>query len=1256
MKHDPSFFFEPEKVERNSKIHISRPITGRPAATGGRRFSAALASIAALFVLCALIAAPSAAEAARGVKPPPAETASASAPFVVKTHPEDGEIDVALDTKIMATFNRKMREEDINEFSVTLNDGISDISTTVRYNQELCKAVISPLENLQAGHSYFVTISRMVRDLNGATMVSDRVWKFTTVKKTDRNPPVIVDVSPTVSASNVPVTARIEVIFNKRMFEPSINENTITLTRGREKIVGAIRYYPDVNKAVFAPVNPLKPDSLFEVNISPEISDASRNQLSAAYNYTFKTAGAAAASGSLATEHESGPEEAMVDAPEKLAVDKTVTANSRVKKLMAKAAAKKNGNAPYIEDCDESESGGEAAIDDADKPGYREKKAEIIEMFPAPAAEMVNIDEKIKIRFNKRMNPGTFNIFNFALQDGAEYIFGKIEYIARTNTAVFTPAGKLKTGRKYRITVSEKIEDVFGERLSRDYSWEFTTLSAVATAKVKDMFKQPDAGGKDAVGPNIIAVSPRDNEENVAAVSQITAVFDEAVKDFSINSFTFRLLDGESETRGKIYYDALQKKAIFTPAQPLMEGRAYTAHVTGGVMDLAGNYLQREKKWKFIVGKGWNKRSPAVVRTVPDKGETDVDLSTAISVYFDRKMKSSSITPYSFFVTDGVKSVQGRVIYEHETNKAVFAPWSTLAPNKLYNVTLAKTVEDIEGMGLAETMMWQFKTGSGLAGRIASSASVTSVAAGSDANMQIKLQKKMGSSSLTGMSPNEPAAIEAAGDLSGRANESSPEKTSLKNLVPVAEVAERMAVSDKSALGNVKAAGIADSADMSELRSDDSPDEMKRRVSSSDKGAYGDVAPRRIKDTVDRTDVVDEAMNETLKDQIAKFLSDDYKASAKLADQIDALPSNASPVSDARAAGTGTVNEGGLESASGFIETPREATAAFSRANGETAEKVKRSVAENFNGLNSVYTKPDGIDGGLETRNRKSVFTQMSDPPSKESSIYSPNPAPGANDGRQPKISAADGDDGLVKLEKAEKYGDEPRQEPPAEEAEGSPEQVKAIKAVTEATAEESTPARAPGGEKARAFNPQAPPVPKGMINGVPIEQIMSEGGMESIAQAGAPATGDAALTTAGEAAAEEVSKTKAGEPSDGYKKVGPGLSDVGTIPRDGKANFFVTAIYPNRNMEGVKVDSTVTAAFSMDLDPASVNGASFVVSGAEGKVDGKILYNQRMKKVIFRPASYLEHGVKYTVQLTTAIKSSTGQALLPLNWSFTTR
>ncbi len=1223
-----------------------------------RRFIIIIA--AAFIILTALFIN---AEAARGVKLPAAETINNSAPFVVKIYPEDSEIDVALDTRIMATFNKKMREEDINEFSVTLNDGISDISTSVKYNTDLCKLIVSPLENLQPARSYFVTISRMVRDLNGTTMVSDKVWKFMTVKKRDKNPPVIVDVSPTVSAENVPCTAKIEVIFNKKMFEPSINENTITVKNGREKIIGSIRYYSDVNKAVFAPLNSLKPDSLFEVNISSEISDASRNNLSRAYNYTFKTSKIISAENSITDEINSAENEALIKNSKQAGVKYNQTSSDKFKKLVN--IARKAGNSPEIENSDVN------VLDDVEKPGYREKKIEIIEMFPAPGSDMINIDEKIKIKFNKRMNPGTFNIFNFALQDGEEYIFGKIEYNAVNNTAVFSPAGKLKMNRKYRVTISEKIEDIFGERLERDYSWEFTTIQKIVTTKIKDMFTTPDAGGKDILGPVITAISPRDNEENVSAESQITVTFNEAVKDFSINSFTFRVMDGETEVRGKIYYDTLQKKAIFTPAHPFLDGRAYTARITGGVMDLSGNYLQREKKWKFIVGKNWNRRSPSITDVTPGKGETDVDVAASINVQFDRPMKASTITPYSFFVTDGDKAVMGRVIYEQGTNRAIFAPWSTLAPNKIYNVTIAKTIQDIEGMTLAETAVWQFKTGNGFKSRITQSANVTSIAAENDANMQVALQKSMGSTEFntTQAPPVLNSSLNTAISNNGETiNKNQPEKTSLMNLVPVDEAAKRMSISDKSALGNVSAVRTADTTYNGELYADDAPNEMKNRYMSSDKGAYGNVTPERIKDTVDKTDIIDEAANETLKDQIAKFLSDDYKTSNKLASSIDSLPSVNTPAAEARTDVTAMLSDTRLYEHRNFIETPHEAAAAFKNTANVTIKPESLSTITSAAGGNekTIYTRPNGIIESLERKNPGSVHVQMTEPPSKNDSIHAPDTLPNAPR-RQPRLS--DDGEGLIKLEKAEKYGEEKYKNPEFEDMNDGTSQMNAnqmeMKNVerTPAAANVTPDAITPGGAapsytpgKINAFNPAPAPAPKGMINGVAVEDIIAQGGLDTISQSTAAANlkNGAPGETEGNFKNREIIKEK--NSTIEFKKTGPGLSDVGNIPRDNKSNFFITAIYPNKNMANVKTDSTITAVFSQDIDASSINSESFIISGAESKINGKILYNQRMKKIIFRPAGRLKSGVRYDISLTTAVKSAAGQALLPLNWSFTTR
>lgn len=1224
----------------------------------------ALSALVLSAALILLMAAPSFAAVPKAL---PAPEKGSVPPQVVKTFPEDGEEDAPLDARIMAVFNKKMREDDVNEFTVTLNDGVSDISATVRYNQELMKAVVTPLENLQSDHGYYVTVSRTVRDEYGTSMISDKVWKFKTIKKSDTNPPVIVDVSPTVSASGVPTDARVEVVFNKRMYEPSINENTIALKRGREKIVGAIRYFPEANKAVFSPVNALAPNSVFEVSISKEICDSSRIALATGQVYSFKTSGIASSKNLPSSDDENysdvsgGVSEARgIGSASALHAGKNgtgIAAGAKIKKLMSRVNSAESAAQDDASD-DIVAGDGEGPV--RENPASKNAKIELVEMFPAPGAEMVNVDERLVVKFNKKMNPATFNIFNFSLQDGDEYVFGKVEFDARTNSASFTPAGNLKTGRKYRVTVSEKVEDMKGNRLGQNYGWEFVTLKQVAGASARKMFGTDGTPARDTVGPNVISVSPRENASSVPAETQLAAVFDEPVKDFSLNSFTFRLTNGENEVPGKIFYDTSQKKAIFTPKQPLDAGTAYTAQLTTGIMDLSGNYMQRERKWRFIVGKEWSGRGPAVTAMKPQKGDMDVDAASRISVTFDRKMKASTITPYSFFVTDGLKAVQGRVSYDEHANTAVFEPWSALGLDKTFTVTLAKTIEDREGQSFPEPVIWQFTTGGSLGvARTASADGATSVASGTDANTQIALQKKMGTESLAQMAERSPSAIAAKSELGSEMDPARPEKTDMKNIVPVADVKARLSVSDKGAYGQVAPKYATDGVD-TQGALDAAPDEMVKKYRTSDKGAYGQTGkPRRINDSIDKTDVSDDAMNATLKDQISKFLSSESKTDAKLGNAVESLPSNNNPVADAASEGM-NANIDAAGAASAMIDP-----AAIERANPESSESARREASEKYGTENKVYTRPDGIVESRELANPKSTFVQMTDPPSKEDSVNSDNPVPSVKAPRQPRLTENPDDDGTIKLEKAQKYGSDGREEQdadsPAEQARPSsitPPVVSAASVEPARVPAPNTPA-AGGDQKISAMAPQAPPRPKGMINGVPIDEIMGPEIADASPQAGQqPAAPGGAPSQAAPAAPAGTESAPPAE-QDGSDRVlkthESGLSEVGPASTKYASQFFITAIYPNKNSENIKTGATVTAVFNRDADVASLNGTNFCVNGAEGAVNGKIMYNSRMKKVIFRPQAPLAPKTRYEVSLSSAIKTAEGQALMPLKWAFTT-
>jgi len=175
---------------------------------------------------------------------------------------------------------------------------------------------------------------------------------------------------------------------------------------------------------------------------------------------------------------------------------------------------------------------------------------------------------------------------------------------------------------------------------------------------------------------------------------------------------------------------------------------------------------------------------------------------------------------------------------------------------------------------------------------------------------------------------------------------------------------------------------------------------------------------------------------------------------------------------------------------------------------------------------------------------------------------------------------------------------------------------------------------------------------PKGTINGMAVDDIMADNSDNPILQA--QKEGLIKNNRNEVIKPEDLQKAKKQKELTTFKTFEPQLSD--SFGNDQSASqFYITAIYPNKNSEKIKLDSTVTVVFSQDADVATLNGVTIIVTGAEGTVNGKILYNQRMKKLIFRPAKPLAFGTTYEVTLTSGIKNTTGQALMPLKWQFKT-
>lgn len=96
-----------------------------------------------------------------------------------------------------------------------------------------------------------------------------------------------------------------------------------------------------------------------------------------------------------------------------------------------------------------------------------------------------------------------------------------------------------------------------------------------------------------------------------------------------------------------------------------------------------------------------------------------------------------------------------------------------------------------------------------------------------------------------------------------------------------------------------------------------------------------------------------------------------------------------------------------------------------------------------------------------------------------------------------------------------------------------------------------------------------------------------------------------------------------------------------------------IQSIYPADSATGVAVNSAITATFSEAIDAATINSATFLLSGG---ATGTVSYDAGSKTATLKPSANLSYDTTYTVIIKTGVKDSAGNAMaLPYAWTFTT-
>ena len=177
----------------------------------------------------------------------------------------------------------------------------------------------------------------------------------------------------------------------------------------------------------------------------------------------------------------------------------------------------------------------------------------------------------------------------------------------------------------------------------------------------------------------------------------------------TINAATFLVTGpGAVAVNGVVTFSGTT--ASFTPNALLAPSTPYTATITTGAANPAGNPLAANFVWTFTTG-----TIPTVIATNPANGAITVPINQKITATFSEAMNPATITAAGTFtlaVTAGGAPVTGTVTYVAATNTAMFAPTGNLLTNTQYTATITTAAQSAAaGNGLANTYMWSFTTG-----------------------------------------------------------------------------------------------------------------------------------------------------------------------------------------------------------------------------------------------------------------------------------------------------------------------------------------------------------------------------------------------------------------------------------------------------------------------------------------------------------------------------------------------------------------
>lgn len=208
----------------------------------------------------------------------------------------------------------------------------------------------------------------------------------------------------------------------------------------------------------------------------------------------------------------------------------------------------------------------------------------VISTQPANTATGVAINPRIGATFSKDMDPSSITATSFTLQQGATAVAGAVSYTG--TTATFAPASSLALNTVFTATITTAVKDLAGNAPASKYVWTFTTGTL-----------------SDTTPPTVTSTNPVNGAIGVALNKTINATFSKPLNPSTLSTAHFTVTDSNAVSiAGSVAYDSINNIVSFTPSINLAASTTFTALLTTGITDLAGNALASNFTWSFTTG------------------------------------------------------------------------------------------------------------------------------------------------------------------------------------------------------------------------------------------------------------------------------------------------------------------------------------------------------------------------------------------------------------------------------------------------------------------------------------------------------------------------------------------------------------------------------------------------------------------------------------------------------------------------------